>query len=91
MPENKNQNQGDKSERGFAAMDEEQQKEISSKGGKAAHQAGTANEFTSEEAAEAGKKGGKASGGNQGGNQSSGGGNQSSEEMSERGRKGGEK
>jgi general stress protein YciG len=47
-------------ERGFAAMDERKQKEIASKGGKAAHEKGTAHEFTPEEAAEAGRKGGEA-------------------------------
>lgn len=46
--------------RGFAAMDREKVREIASKGGKAAHAAGTAHEFTSEEAAEAGRKGGNA-------------------------------
>jgi general stress protein YciG len=49
-----------KSSRGFAAMDEEKQREIASKGGKAAHAKGTAHEFTSEEAREAGRKGGEA-------------------------------
>ncbi|HKP33001.1 MAG TPA: KGG domain-containing protein [Chitinophagaceae bacterium] len=44
--------------RGFAAMDEQRRKEIASKGGKAAHEKGTAHEFTSEEAREAGRKGG---------------------------------
>lgn len=39
---------------GFASMDPERQKEIASKGGQAAHAAGTAHEFTSEEAREAG-------------------------------------
>ena len=48
------------SNRGFAAMDEEKQREIASKGGKAAHAKGTAHEFDSEEAAEAGRKGGLA-------------------------------
>lgn len=46
--------------RGFAAMDPETVKKIASKGGKAAHAAGTAHEFTAEEAREAGRKGGKA-------------------------------
>lgn len=46
------------SNRGFASMDEEKQREIASKGGKAAHEKGTAHEFTSEEAREAGRKGG---------------------------------
>lgn len=46
--------------RGFAAMNEEQQREIASKGGQAAHQKGTAHEFDSEEARRAGQKGGEA-------------------------------
>lgn len=41
-------------------MDEETRKKIASKGGKAAHERGTAHEFSSEEAKEAGRKGGKA-------------------------------
>jgi general stress protein YciG len=48
------------STRGFAGMDPEKQKSIASKGGKAAHEHGTAHEFTSEEAAAAGRKGGRA-------------------------------
>lgn len=48
------------SRRGFASMDEEKQREIASKGGKAAHEKGTAHEFDSQEAAEAGRKGGQA-------------------------------
>jgi general stress protein YciG len=48
------------SKRGFASMDVEKQRAIASKGGKAAHQKGTAHEFTSEEAREAGRKGGEA-------------------------------
>ncbi len=47
--------------RGFASMDKEKQKEIAARGGKAAHAAGTAHEFTSEEAREAGRKGGRRS------------------------------
>jgi uncharacterized protein len=47
------------SKRGFASMDAEKQREIASKGGKAAHEKGTAHEFTSEEAREAGRKGGE--------------------------------
>jgi general stress protein YciG len=50
----------EKRTRGFAAMDQAKQREIASKGGKAAHQKGTAHEFTSEEAAAAGRKGGRA-------------------------------
>jgi general stress protein YciG len=46
--------------RGFAAMDPRKVSEIASKGGKAAHRAGTAHEFTPEEAREAGRKGGYA-------------------------------
>ena len=50
-----------KEDRGFASMDRGKQREIASKGGKAAHQKGTAHEWTSEEAREAGRKGGMAS------------------------------
>ena len=46
--------------RGFAAMDPKKVSEIASKGGKAAHRAGTAHEFTPEEARDAGRKGGYA-------------------------------
>lgn len=48
--------------RGFASMDPAKQREIAAKGGRAAHLKGTAHEFTSEEAREAGRKGGSASG-----------------------------
>ena len=67
----------DTSNRGFASMDEDKQREIASEGGKAAHEKGTAHEFTSEEAREAGKKGGEAV-------------SQDREHMSEIGKKGGE-
>lgn len=50
-----------KERRGFASMSPEKQREIASKGGKAAHAKGTAHEWTSEEAREAGRKGGMAS------------------------------
>ena len=50
----------DTSKRGFASMDEDKQREIASKGGHAAHEKGTAHEFTPEEAREAGRKGGEA-------------------------------
>ena len=50
-----------KEDRGFASMDRMKQREIASKGGKAAHQKGTAHEWTSDEAREAGRKGGMAS------------------------------
>ena len=46
--------------RGFAAMDRSKVSEIASKGGKAAHAAGTAHQFTSDEARAAGRKGGVA-------------------------------
>ena len=48
-------------DRGFASMDREKQREIASKGGRAAHQKGTAHEWTPAEAREAGRKGGIAS------------------------------
>jgi len=50
-----------KEDRGFASMDRAKQREIASKGGKAAHQKGTAHEWTSDEARNAGRKGGMAS------------------------------
>jgi uncharacterized protein len=46
------------SRRGFASMDPARKREIASKGGRAAHQKGTAHEFTTDEAREAGRKGG---------------------------------
>ncbi len=49
-----------RSARGFASMDRGKQKEIASKGGRAAHAKGTAHEFDSGEAREAGRKGGMA-------------------------------
>jgi general stress protein YciG len=55
-----------KADRGFASMDRDKQREIASKGGKAAHKAGTAHEWTSEEARDAGRKGGIASRGGRG-------------------------
>jgi general stress protein YciG len=50
-----------KEDRGFASMDRAKQREIARKGGKAAHLKGTAHEWTSEEARQAGRKGGMAS------------------------------
>ena len=44
--------------RGFAALTEERQREIASKGGRASHAKGTAHEFTPEEARAAGRVGG---------------------------------
>lgn len=62
MASNNQGNQGNsgKSNRGFASMDPQRQREIASEGGRAAHEKGTAHEFTSEEAREAGRKGGQA-------------------------------
>ena len=60
MASNNQGTQGGKSNRGFASMDPERQRQIASEGGKAAHEKGTAHEFTSEEAREAGRKGGQA-------------------------------
>lgn len=54
-----NNKNGNAERRGFASMDEEKQREIASKGGKAAHASGRAHEFSSEEARRAGKKGGE--------------------------------
>ena len=47
-------------DRGFASMDKAKQRDIASKGGKAAHAKGTAHEWTREEARDAGRKGGRA-------------------------------
>ena len=60
MASNNQGNQGGKSNRGFASMDPQRQREIASEGWRAAHEKGTAHEFTSEEAREAGRKGGMA-------------------------------
>lgn len=49
----------DTSRRGFASMDPEKKRLIASKGGRAAHEKGTAHEFTSDEARAAGRKGGE--------------------------------
>ncbi len=48
-----------KSQRGFASMSREKQREIASKGGHAAHAKGTAHEFSADEARAAGRKGGE--------------------------------
>ena len=79
MPSNKDSgsDHGNTSKRGFASMDEDKQREIASKGGKAAHEKGTAHEFNSEEARRAGQKGGEAV-------------SEDRRHMSEIGRKGGE-
>jgi general stress protein YciG len=65
MMENNNPTNGTqqkKSIRGFAAMSPEKQREIASKGGRAAHQQGVAHEWSRDEAKEAGRKGGQARG-----------------------------
>lgn len=67
MEESRNQgsapaNGKEKSNRGFAAMSSEKQKEIARKGGKAAHEQGVAHEWNSDEARQAGKKGGQSRG-----------------------------
>jgi general stress protein YciG len=53
------QNHAGKSNRGFASMDLGKQREIASKGGRAAHAQGRAHEFTPDEARVAGRKGGE--------------------------------
>jgi general stress protein YciG len=55
-----------KERRGFASMSPEKQREIASKGGRAAHEKGTAHEWTTEEARSAGRKGGQVSRGGRG-------------------------
>lgn len=60
MASNNQGNEVKRSNRGFASMDPQRQREIASEGGRAAHEKGTAHEFTSEEAREAGRKGGMA-------------------------------
>ena len=47
-------------DRGFASMDRDRQREIASKGGRAAHKKGAAHQWTREEAQAAGRKGGLA-------------------------------
>jgi uncharacterized protein len=63
---------GDTSNRGFASMDPERQREIASEGGKAAHASGNAHEFTSEEARKAGSMSHKNDGNRQSGSSESG-------------------
>lgn len=72
---NQGSNTGGKSgssSRGFASMDPQRQREIASQGGRAAHEKGTAHEFSSEEAREAGRKGGQARSQNNRANKSAG-------------------
>ncbi|HEY3298973.1 MAG TPA: KGG domain-containing protein [Armatimonadota bacterium] len=47
--------------RGFACMSSDKQREIASKGGRAAHEKGTAHKWSSDEARDAGRKGGQIS------------------------------
>jgi uncharacterized protein len=54
------QSEPTKNRRGFASMDLAKQREIASKGGKAAHAKGRAHEFTADEARAAGRLGGEA-------------------------------
>jgi general stress protein YciG len=75
--QNKVQNKPGTSRRGFASMDKARQREIASKGGKAAHQQGVAHQWSREEARVAGRKGGETVSRNK-------------DHMSEIGRKGGE-
>ncbi|GAB3452573.1 hypothetical protein GCM10027321_01490 [Massilia terrae] len=51
-----NKQSGSNSNRGFASMDPQKQREIASEGGRAAHASGNAHEFNSQEAREAGKQ-----------------------------------
>ncbi|MBV8055118.1 MAG: stress-induced protein [Deltaproteobacteria bacterium] len=67
----------DTSNRGFGSMDDDKQRGIASQGGRAAHEKGSAHEFDSEEAREAGRKGGESVSSDR-------------EHMSEIGRKGGQ-
>ena len=55
-----------KERRGFASMSAEKQREIASKGGRAAHEKGTAHEWNADEARNAGRKGGQVSRGGRG-------------------------
>ena len=60
-------NTGERKERrGFASMSAEKQREIASKGGRAAHEKGTAHEWSADEARTAGRKGGQVSRGGRG-------------------------
>lgn len=59
-PDNTQDANSRSSRRGFASMDPEQQRQIASRGGKAAHASGNAHQFNATEAREAGRKGGLA-------------------------------
>ena len=75
--QDRSQQSGDTSNRGFASMDPEQQREIAAEGGRAAHASGNAHEFTSEEAREAGRMSHQNDGNRQSGGNTSGGSQQS--------------
>lgn len=75
-----NQRDQGTSNRGFASMDQEKQREIASKGGRAAHAKGTAHEFDSAEARRAGQQAHRSGNAHE----------FSSEEAREAGRKGGQ-
>jgi uncharacterized protein len=62
--QNQNQDQGDTSERGFASMEEDKQREIAKKGGESVPDEKRSFSKDPELASEAGKKGGQESGGN---------------------------
>src|SRR5579871_3153210 len=67
LPKDATMNNGEhKERRGFASMSPEKQREIASKGGRAAHEKGTAHEWTADEARNAGRKGGQVSRGGRG-------------------------
>jgi hypothetical protein len=55
-----------KQRRGFAAMSPEKRRQIASKGGRTAHELGTAHQWSADEARVAGKKGGHISRGGRG-------------------------
>ena len=55
MAKDRDSDRGGTSNRGFGSMDEQKQREIASQGGRAAHEKGTAHEFSSEEARQAGR------------------------------------
>jgi len=55
-----------KQRRGFAAMSADKRRQIASKGGRTAHELGTAHQWSPDEARSAGKKGGHISRGGRG-------------------------
>jgi len=65
-----NKQSGGNSNRGFASMDADKQREIASEGGRAAHVSGNAHEFNSQEAREAGHLSHKNDGNQQSGSHS---------------------